>query len=163
MNTAKFLPKALAASILGLVVCPFAFIAIGALGGFSLAFSVLTLPSLLTSSSYLLYRFLSPPRATSSGLWHVLAQTLSWMVIITFLFIISGFTLLTTAERFGLFSSLYLVCSLLSLPIFIKRNNALNVALQALPQRVTQLLLLIILPTALATSLFYLLGNAKFL
>ncbi len=163
MSASKFLMSALAACIVGLVVCPFAFIAIGALSGFSLVFSFIALPPLLASSACLLYRFLSAPSVKSSSRWWWLAQIVSWMFIFAFLVIISGFTLLTIAERFGLLSSLFLVCSLLSLPFVIHRETALRQTLQSWPQQAMLLLLVVILLASFSTSLFYALATTQFL
>ncbi len=163
MNTANFLTKILAGSILGLILCPFAYIAIGALGGFAPAFSLIALPPLLASSACLLYRFLSSPAATSAKQRWLFIQILCWFLIAVFLGIVSGFTLLTTAERFGLFSTLFLACTLLSLPIVMKRNNALSAKLQTWPQLVTRLVAVLILLAAVSSSLFYMLTTAKFI
>lgn len=52
----------LAACVLGLVLCPFAYIAIGALSGFAPAFALIALPPLL------LYRYLRAPTQRAGGL-----------------------------------------------------------------------------------------------
>ncbi len=146
----------LSACVLGLVLCPFAYIAIGALTGFAPAFSFLTLPPLLASAGYLLYRFLSRPVPGSSSNLLVLAEIISWILIAAFLVVVSDFTLLNRFERIGLFSMLFLVTTLVSLPTVLVRQTALGERLRWLPDVVTILLLLAILLVALVTMAVYL-------
>lgn len=158
------LPSAgLSACILGLVLCPFAYIVIGALAGFAPAFSFLTLPPLLASAGYLLYRFLAKPGRGSSSQLLVLAEIVSWILIAAFLVLISGFTLLTSFERIGLFFTLFLVAALVSLPAVLIRHTALEQRLRRLPDVVTLLLLLAVLLVAVVTMTIYLLRTPAFL
>lgn len=157
------LPSAgLAACILGLVLCPFAYIAIGALTGFAPAFSFLTLPPLLASAGYLLYRFLSRPVQGSSSNLLVSAEVVSWILIAAFLVVVSGFTLLTRFERIGLSSTLFLVATLVSLPSVLMRRTALQERLRRLPDVVTIVLLLAVLLVAVVTMAVYLLRAPAF-
>lgn len=158
------LPSAgLAACFLGLVLSPFAYIGIGALGGFAPAFSFLTLPPLLASVGYLLYRFLSRPTRDSPSYLLVLTEIVSWIPITAFLVMVSNFTLLTKLERIGLFSTLFLVATLVSLPTVLMRRTALEERLRRLPDVVTLLLLLAVLLAAVATMTIYLLRAPAFL
>ncbi|CAM3741768.1 hypothetical protein ACAN107058_15420 [Paracidovorax anthurii] len=128
-------PPALACAcfLLGLVLTPFAYIAIGALGGFSGAFSAIALPLLLAGGGFLLARFLrrSTPAAPRRGM--ALAEAAGWLPVGAFLFFVSNFTLLTTFERIGLFCTLFLACSLVSLPVLLLRRPALLARAQAWP------------------------------
>ncbi len=153
----------LSACALGLVLCPFAYIAIGALAGFAPAFSFLALPPLLASVGYLLYRFLSRPARSSSSRLHWWAEIGSWIVIAAFLVVVSNFTLLTGFERIGLFSALFLVATLVSLPVVLIRRTALRERLRRLPDVVVILLLLAILLAAVVTTVVYLLRAPAFL
>jgi hypothetical protein len=121
------LPSAgLSACVLGLVLCPFGYIAIGALAGFAPAFSFLTLPPLLASAGFLLYRFLSRPVEGISSNLLMYTEVVSWIVVVAFLVVVSKFTLLTRFEQIGLFSTLFLGASLVSLPGVIMRRTALT-------------------------------------
>ena len=152
----------LSACVLGLVLCPFAYIAIGALTGFAPAFSFLTLPPLLASVGYLLYQFLSRPVRGSSSNLLVLAEIVSWILVAAFLVVVSNFTLLTGFERIGLFSTLFLVATLVSLPAVLVRRTALRERLRRLPDVVTIVLLLAVLLVAVVTMAVYLLRAPAF-
>ncbi len=158
------LPSAgLSACVLGLVLCPFAYIAIGALAGFAPAFSFLTLPLLLASAGYLLYRFLSQPASGSSSRLLVGVEMIGGFLIAAFLIVVSNFTLLTGFERIGLFSTLFLVATLVSLPAVLVRRTALEERLRRLPDVVALPLLLAVLLAAVVTMAVYLLRAPAFL
>ncbi len=158
------LPKAvLAACILGLVLAPFGYIAMGALAGFAPAFSWLALPPLLASVGYLLIRFLARQGRGAASKPALLAELFSWMVIAAFLAVVSGFTLLTRLERIGLFATVFLAATLLSLPIFLLRRTALAERLKPLPQPLTLFLLLTVLAVAAVALGNYLLHAPAFL
>lgn len=158
------LPKAaLAACILGLVLSPFGYIAMGALAGFAPAFAWLALPPLLASVGYLLVRFLAGPGRGAASKWGLLAALFSWLVIAAFLLVISGFTLLTGLERIGLFATVFLAVTLFSLPIFLLRRTALEARLTPLPQSLTLFLLLSVLAVAAVATGNYLLHAPAFL
>jgi hypothetical protein len=133
----RFPAAALAACVLGLVICPFLYIAVGALSGFSPAFSVVMLPPLLLGSGFLLWRFLSKPtdRATIS-VPLLLMEGLSWVAIVAFLFLVSGFNLLRGLERFGVGSGFFLVGSVGGVLIVLLRRPALEQRLTRLPKGV---------------------------
>jgi hypothetical protein len=116
----------LSACVLGLVLCPFAYIAIGALTGFAPAFSFLALPPLLASVGYLLYRYLLRQGRGSSNKLLVTTEIVSWILIAAFLVVVSDFTLLTRFERIGLFCTLFLVTTMVSLPIALINQTTLG-------------------------------------
>lgn len=158
------LPSAgFSACVLGLLLCPFVYIAIGALAGFAPAFSFLMLPPLLASTGFLLYRFLSRPAPDSSNNLHLLAEIFSWIVIASFLVVVSKFTLLTQFERVGLFSTFFLIATLVSLPAVLIRRTALQERLRRLPDAVTILLPLAVLLAAGVTMVIYLFRAPAFL
>jgi hypothetical protein len=152
----------LSACVLGFVLCPLAYIAIGALMGFAPAFSFLTLPPLCASISYLLYRFLSKLGRGSSSKLLVMVEIVSWILIIAFLIVVSDFTLLTRFERIGLFCTLFLLTTLVSLPIALMRQTVLGERLRQLPNTVTILLLLIVLLVTVVIMTVYLLRAPAF-
>lgn len=152
----------LSACVLGLVLCPLTYIAIGALTGFAPAFSFLTLPPLLASVGYLLYRLLSKPGRGSSRKLLVTAEIVSWVLIVAFLVVVSDFTLLTRFERIGLFCTLFLLTILVSLPIVLMCQIALEERLRQLPNIVSAPLLLIVLLVAVVTMAVYLLRAPAF-
>ncbi len=154
----------LSACVLGLVLCPLAYIAMGALSGFAPAFSFLTLPPLLASTSYLLFRFLSKLGRGSSSKLLVTAEIVSWILTIAFLIVVSNFTLLSEFERIGLFCTLFLLSTLVSLPIALIRQTALEERLRQLPNTVAIFLLLVVLLlVAVVIATVYLLRMPTFL
>jgi hypothetical protein len=150
------LPTAgLAACVLGLALCPFIYIAIGALAGFAPAFSFVALPPLLISCGYLLYRFLSKPSAPAPSGLGLVAELVSWMVIVAFVAIVSNFTLQSPFERLGLSLCFFLLASVLCLPIVLMRRTALQQRLMQLPSAaVTFLLLVVVLLSATMAAIY---------
>lgn len=112
--------------MLGLVLSPYGYIALGALSAFAPAFSLLALPLLLTSSMFLLVRFVWHRTWQRPGKLLLLAEGASWLLTGAFLIIISGFTLQTGFERTGLYCTLFLACSLLCLPLVLLRKTAVR-------------------------------------
>ena len=144
-NRAALPAAVLAALVLGLVLCPYIYVAIGALGQFAPALSFVALPLLLISSGCLLFRFLGKPKERASSNAWLIAEILSWFVIAAFITVISNFTLFTTFERIATFFMFFLLASLLSLPVVLMRKTALQQRLMKLPNRViTPLLVLIV-------------------
>lgn len=118
--------RVLSSFIMGLALAPLGYIAIGALGGFSAAFAMLSLPLLLGSMLFLLFRLL--PAASGpkpGGRWLVGLEVLGWLLTGLFLLVVSGFTLLTTWERIGLFCVVLLAASVLAAPVVWWRPCAL--------------------------------------
>ncbi len=158
------LPSAgLAACVLGLLLCPFAYIAIGALRGFGIAFTLITAPPLLASSGYLLYRFLSRPvQDGASRPLFVWAEAVSWVIIAAFLVLVSGFTLMTGLERIGLTSALFLATTVISFPVVLIRRMALQERLMRLPSTAATLLLATVLVLAATAAAVYALRAPAF-
>ncbi|ABM31914.1 hypothetical protein [Paracidovorax citrulli] len=112
--------------IMGLLLTPLIYIGIGALGGFGAGFAIISLPVLLACSAFLFHRYLRRPAAPSGRApWLQVAEAASWLLVVFFLAIVSGFTLLTTAERIGLFCTLVLVAALFAAPWMALRPSAL--------------------------------------
>jgi hypothetical protein len=95
------------------------------------------LPPLLLGSGFLLWRFLSKPtdRATIS-VPLLLMEGLSWVAIVAFLFLASGFNLLRGLERFGVGSGFFLVGSVGGVLIVLLRRPASEQRLTRLPKGV---------------------------
>lgn len=153
----------LSACVLGLVLSPFGYIAIGALNGFAPALSFVALPPLLASVGYLLFRLLSKRGAGSASKWSMLAELVSWILIAAFLVVVSGFSLQTGFERIGLFSMLFLVASVVALPVVLMRTTALGERLGSLPHGVAMFLLLAVLLAAVVAMAAYLLRTPVFI
>jgi peptidoglycan/LPS O-acetylase OafA/YrhL len=153
----------LAACLTGFVTCPLLYIAIGALFQFSLAFSVIMLPPFLLGSGFLLWRFLAKPADTKPRILIQILGGLSLLSVAAFLFFISGFTLLTTFERFGLFCTFFLLASACCLPLVIKRDMALKQRLAQLPGSLSSGALGVILLIAVPAMLGFLLKKSAFI
>jgi hypothetical protein len=148
---------ALTACILGLVTCPLPYVVIGALLQASLAFSIVELPPFLIGSGFLLWRYLARPPLAAGGIPLLVAEILSWDGLAVFLFDISGFSLMTTAERIGLASMFFLLTSLLCLPLVIWRETALEAWIERLPRAMSAAALVIVLvATGIAIAAFFL-------
>jgi hypothetical protein len=153
----SFLPaSALAALVLGLVLCPFIYVAIGALRGFEPVFLFVVLPLLLFSNGYLLFRFLGKPKERASSSVWLLAEILSWFVIAAFIMFISQISWFPL-ERIGMFLMFFLLASLFSLPVVLMRKTALQQRLMKLPNSVITLLLMLVVSISSAIVVVYLL------
>ncbi len=153
---------ALTACILGIVACPFLYIAIGATFSFSIAFSLIMLPPMLMGNGFLLWRFLSKPPGLTMKIPLLIGEGLSWVSILLFLFFISDFTLQTERERIGFFLTLYLAASVGCFPLALLRETSVERRIAGLPPLTTiGLLLGILLPSALLV-IPYLLSAPRF-
>jgi hypothetical protein len=159
----NLLAAGLAACVLGLVMCPFVYVAIGALAAFAPAFSWITLPPLLVSSGYLLFRFLARPNENASSGPHLIAEVLSGIIIVAFIAVVSGFTLQTRLERAGLSLTIFLLASVLCLPVVLMRMTALQRRLMRLPDGIVKSVLLLVLSLSVATATVYLLSAPAFI
>ena len=159
----NFPAAALAAFILGLVVCPFVYIAVGAPFTFKPAFSLLMLPPVLVGSGFLLWRFLSKPTEHARNIPFLIIEGISWIAIVTFIILTSRFNLLTGLERFGLFCTFFLLASVSCLPLVLMRNTALEQRLRQLPKGVSLSALLIILALSGLAMIGYLLSTPAFI
>ncbi len=164
----KFIDKSaipaalLAACILGLVSGPYNYIIAGALFSFPLAFSLLILPPFLAGSAYLLWSFLRSNHH-STQLWSFILEWISWLAIVNFTVLISGFTLMTESERFGAFCVIFLAASALCLPLTLLRESALQKRLQTLPRRWLVSLFLIAIVLSAYFGFIHLTTPAKFI
>ena len=148
---------ALTACILGAATCPLPYIAMGALSQFALAFSLILLPPFLMGCGFLLWRYLARPAASPDGMVLRGAEILSWGGVAVFLFFISGFTLLGTPHRIGLASMLFLLTSLVCLPLVVWKDTALETRIKRRPRAVAVAALLVLLAAAgLATAAYFL-------
>lgn len=123
----------LSACLLGFLLTPFLYIAIGALSAFSSVFSVLAIPPFLLSVCFLLNLLLSKPGESGNGSVRLLPELLSWLIIMAFIFVISGFTLLNIFERVGLFCLMLIVSNVMALAILIPRHATLTMRMQKIP------------------------------
>lgn len=153
----------LAACVLGLILCPFSFVAIGALASFGAQVTWVGLPLLSSSSGYLLSRYLAKPQRSAVSRWHVLAESVSWTFLAAFLALISRFTLMTRFEQLGLVCLFFLVAALLSLPIVLLRPTALRERLRRVQPRLAGMLLLVIVLAAAVTATVHLVTPARFI
>jgi len=127
----------LAALILGLILCPFIYVAFGALEGYpsTPAYIILIiLPPFLISSAFLLFRLLSKPKESASKkIWQIV-EILSWLVIAAFTWFVSFHPWNSLIEWIGLLFIVYLLASLISLPIVLfMRKTALQQRLMKRP------------------------------
>lgn len=159
----NFPATALAACVLGLVICPYLYIAIGALSNFKLAFSLLVLPLFLAGSGFLLWRFLSRPTDRAMNTLLLVIEGIGWIAVVAFLFLISGINLQIGFERFGASSTLFLLASVCCLPLVLMRKTALEQRLTQLPNGVTISALLVILASSGLTMIAYLLSTPTFI
>lgn len=154
----------LSSFIMGLLLTPLGYIAIGALGGFSPAFSVLSLPLVLGSTLFLLFRFL--PRIPASEVtrrWLMAIEFASWLLVGLFLIIVSGFTLLTTWERIGLFCVLLSAASVLVTPFMFLRPSALATRVAQWPAPIPLVCSVSFAGLSIVCAVIYLLTPSRFL
>jgi Na+-transporting NADH:ubiquinone oxidoreductase subunit NqrE len=150
----------LSACVFGLALCPYVYVAIGALAGFGLAFSFLTLPPLAASTALLLYCFLSKPSGQRTRLR---LELICFSVVIAFLVLVSGFSLHTTLERIGLSASVFLASSALCLPVVLVRRTALQQRVESLPVLAVRLTLIAILTVASAAAVAFSFAEPAFI
>ena len=154
----------LSSLIMGLLFAPLGYIAIGALGGFSSAFSMLSLPLLLGSTLFLSSRLLPRVTAPEGSRWWLKAlEFVSWSLVGLFLLIVSGFTLLTTWERIGLFCVLLSVASVLIAPFIFLRPSALVAKVAQWPAQVVLVCSVSLAGLLIVCAVTYLLTPSRFL
>ena len=164
MTAPKVALQVATACLLGLVVCPYGFIAVGALSSYPALFSVVMLPPFLLGSGFLLWRYLSRPSpAPGRRRFLLVFEGLSWLAVGVFLFFISNFTLLTDLERFGAVCTDFLAASALFLAVVLLRSTALEQRLGRLPRAVVLIFLILLLVAAVPASVRYLVTPPKFL
>lgn len=153
----------LASCIVGLVVSPYLYIAIGALFQFPPAFSFVALPPLLFGSGFLLRRFLAKPTGRAMSLITLAIEVVSWTGIVIFLFLISRFNLFTLFERAGLFCTFFLLASVLCLPLISLRNTALKQRLKKLPRGIALSVLILVLASSGLLVIVYQFSSPQFI
>jgi hypothetical protein len=156
----RYKPSAIVLSslIIGLLVSPLGYIAIGALGGFSIAFSILSLPLLTASILFLIFRFIpKAPSIKNHQKWLLGLEGVSWLLVGLFLFFVSGFTLITTWEQIGLFCIIWAAASLLATPFTCLRSSALLTRVMNWPEKFVLACSLIILATLITFISIYIL------
>ncbi len=168
MYARRLLTAALAACVLGLALCPLPYIAAGALFRFPPLFSLVMLPPWLLGSGLLLGRYLRkptepPPTAGTPRAVLFLGEGASWIAIATFAYFLSGFTLMTAAERVGAACTAFLLTSAVCLPLALARRTALEQRLAALPSTAAAVLLLLILAASGAAAVNHLLTPPAFI
>jgi len=157
-------PVALAACPLGLLLCPFAFIAGGALSGFSPSFSLVLLPPFLLGCGFLLRRLLATPKEPGArqALQRAL-KAISWLVVVSFLYLISGVNLLRAFERFGAVCTYFLVVSVAVLPLLLLRPTDLETRMARLPRGLSVVVLLLLLGVSTVAMVAYLTAPPAFI
>ena len=168
MSARRLLTATLAAFILGLALCPVPYIAVGALVRFPPLFSLVMLPPWLLGSVFLLWRYLRKPTepsaaGTSRAVIIFGLEGASWIAIATFAYFISGFTLMTSAERVGAACTAFLLTSAGCLPLALARRTALERRLAALSGTAAAVVLLLILAASGAVAAAYLLTPPVFI
>jgi hypothetical protein len=160
----KRLPSAaLAACSVGLLLCPLVFIAGGALSGFSTAFSLVLLPPFLVSCGFLLRRYLAKPGAAVARqalLWSL--EAISWLVVVTFLYLLSGVHLSRGGERFGVMCTSFLAASAAALPFLLLRPTRLETRVARLPRALSVVALVLILAVSTTAMIVYLTAAPAF-
>jgi hypothetical protein len=159
------LPSAgLATCLVGVLLCPLVFIAGGALSGFSAAFSLLLLPPSLLGCGFLLRRYLAKPGAPVARealLWSL--EAISWLLVVAFLYFLSGVNLLRGGERFGAVCTAFLAASSAALPFLLLRPTRLETRMARLPRGVSVVALLLILGVSILAMSLYLTSASAFI
>lgn len=158
-----WIDRGLAAWLIGLLLCPAGYVALGALARFAPALALVIGPPVLLSTAYLLVRCLSGPAAAPAAAWHGVAEAMSWLCVLGFLVVVSGFGLHTRYERMTLTVTLHLGCWLLALPVVVLRGRTrLLDRMARLPQAVALAALAALVMWALACAAAYGLRPAAF-
>ena len=163
MNTIKRNHPALllASLISGLLLTPVLYIAIGALGAFSIQLSYFILPPFILCAGFLFWRLFSS--YGSANRLMIVLEAVSWAGVVFFLAILSGFRLFTLAERIGFASSIYIVAVLISYPVLRFRASVLLSRVEKLPETVSSLVVLTITGLTAVGSGYYLVSQSSFM
>lgn len=153
--------KGLASCILGLVVTPYVYLAMGAPLHFPLAFSLITLPPLVLSSGFLFWRFLSGPSQSKNGVTRRVLEAVCVLSTVAFLVVISNFSLFTGFERVGIFCASFLGVSACCLPVFLLRPTALEQRLQHLPRGSAMAIVVIVVGLSGVLAMVHLLASPE--
>jgi hypothetical protein len=154
----------LAAFVLALLATPVLFVVTGALKGFAAAFSAVSLPALVASVGFLLWRYLgaTPNQRRSTMVLRVL-EVLSWVVSGFFLVLVSATNLQTPVERLGASSVFFLGASTCLLPLTLLRRGWLQGRLERIPLGVATATASLILGVALVLAVAHLRSPPSFL
>jgi hypothetical protein len=157
MSFRRLPSAALASCAVGLILCPWVFIASGALSDFSTLASLVLLPPFSLSCGFLLRRYLARPgeAAARPALGRVL-EGIGWLVVVAFLYWISQANLLRGLERFGAVCSIFLAGSAAALPLLLLRPTRLEADVARLPQALSLVVLILILGVATLAMIAYL-------
>ncbi|WP_369944163.1 hypothetical protein [Xanthomonas medicagonis] len=111
----------LAALVTGLLLTPLSYIAIGMLGEFSAAFTLLFVPPLIVCEWLLLGRLLSRASERARHGLGAIAALAAWAYVGFFTVVVSGARLQVGWARFGALCMLWLACSALTYPALALR------------------------------------------
>jgi len=149
--------------IIGVILSSYLYIAVGALSSFSLAFTIVTVPPLIISSGILFWRYLSPQTKKAVSKSMLATELICWLVIVVFLFLISRFALMSSFEKIGLFSTIFLLASVISLPVVLMRENALKQRLLRYPKGAIVVLLFVVLVSSAVFAICYNISSPRFI
>jgi hypothetical protein len=164
MSFRRFPSVVLTACAVGLILCPWVFVASGALSDFSRVASLVLLPPLLLSCGFLLRRYLARPGASAArpALLGAL-EGIAWLVVVAFLYWISQAYLSVGFERFGAVCTAWLATSVIALPLLLLRSTRLEAQLARLPRALSIVALLLILGVATLATIVYLTTPPQFI
>lgn len=135
LSNRSYVTVGLSACVLALPVVPYVYATVfGALLHFSSAFSFIMLPPFLSATGFLFWRFFSKPNRSARRAPVLFGEGISWLIVGTFLFLLTDFTLLTTLERFGLFSTVFSLTAVGCFPLVAMRGTTLELRLTQLPR-----------------------------
>lgn len=114
------------AMILGISTTPLIYILSGALFGFSMMFSVISLPPYIIALGVIIKQRITIKKKTSKTIYQVI-ESLCFIITLIFIFLISNYNLQTTSERIqntSLFTLISIAVWCLVLHIIrLKRNS----------------------------------------
>jgi hypothetical protein len=152
----------LTAVVLGLLSCPVVFVAFGR-RDLRPIFLAVVVPPLLAAVGFLLLRYLARPTERSRRRLSLIFEVVSWIVAMAFLTVVSGVNLLVGIERIGAASVVFLVASVLWLPVVIRKRTALEDRLAALLSgRSATVIVAIVATAAVVTALMNLATPSRF-
>lgn len=164
----NFPAAVLAGGVLGLVICPYLYLAMDIVTGtlftsFPPAFFLLILSPFLVGSGFLLWRFLSKPTDQQTSMRLLIMEGIGWTAVVVFLAYVSGANLQTGFGRFGLACALFLIAWAGCLPLVFMLKTALERRLAAMGSPLTVGVVLIILTISVVTTISYLTIPQRFI
>ena len=115
----------LAAMVLGLLSCPVVFVAIGR-RDLRPIFLAVMIPPLIAAVGFLLLRYLARPTEQLGRWLGRIFEVVSWILAMAFLILVSGVNLLVGIERVGAASEVFLLSSVLWLPVVVRKKTRLE-------------------------------------